>query len=246
MRVALAAAALVFGFGAAAAEAAPGVPAAVAAGITPWTEAVVSVTDLNASSALLTGPGGWRITGRGAVSPAELAYWHLPSKARGQYLRICAPAATTGCIRYVRFSNGGPQRPIRLAARPWDTGGIFSLMLRTDSVQHMFDAAIRLGWWAESEPYPLAFGGSKLVNVVLTGPHGINYAFYERQSPPFTAFAIHPTSRAFNAMHMVADQPAALAFYRDKLGFGTVFDAPFTDPLAQPTNFSVPPNTKVR
>ncbi|MFM7404586.1 MAG: VOC family protein, partial [Erythrobacter sp.] len=211
-------------------------------GVEPWTEVVVSVADLDASAAWLVEDGGWREVARGKIGRAELAYWHLPETVSGAYLRICALRAETGCIRYVRFDGAKAQRPIRLAARPWDTGGIFSIMLRSEDVSAMFDAAIARGWWAESPPYAFSFGGSDLVNVVIRGPHGVNYALYQRASPPFDAFPVGRLSQAFNTMRMVRDQPEALAFFRDRLGFGVLFDAPFTDPEPRPNNFSVPAN----
>lgn len=210
-------------------------------GIQPWTEAVVIVTDLDESAAWLVEDGGWREVARGTVSAGEMAYWRLPDSARGAFRKICAPEAATGCIRYVALA-GVAQQPVRLAARPWDTGGIFSLMLRSEDTQALFDAAIARGWWAESQPYRFAFGGSELVNVVIRGPHGVNYALYQRQSPPFDAFRVGRLSQAFNSMRMVRDQPAALAFYRDTLGFKVLFDAPYTDPEPRPNNFSVPAN----
>jgi catechol 2,3-dioxygenase-like lactoylglutathione lyase family enzyme len=211
-------------------------------GVEPWSEAVVSVADLDASAAWLVRDGGWREVMRGSLSPEEIAYWRLPATVSGAFLKICAPEAATGCIRYLRFDGAEAQRPIRLAARPWDTGGIFSIMLRTENVQTMFDAAIGRGWWAESPPYAFSFGGSDLVNVVITGPHGVNYALYERAAPPFDGFPTGRLSQAFNTMRMVRDQPAALAFFRDRLGFGVLFDAPFTDPEPRANNFSVPGN----
>lgn len=214
---------------------------AAAFGVAPWAEAVISVRDIAKSSAFLLG-GGWRVIAKGAVARSELAYWHLPPTAAARFARLCARQAKRGCVRLVRFVDAGPQRPIRLAARPWDTGGIYSVMVRTDNVRREFDRAIALGWWAESEPYPLEFGGSHLVNVVVQGPDGVNYALYERSAPRFTQFPVTPLSQGFNAMRMVADQPAAVRFYRDRLGFRAVFDAPFVDPRAQPTNFSVPAN----
>jgi len=209
--------------------------------VRPWTEAVVSVRDLNASSRLLSEAGGWRVTGQGAVTRAELDYWRLPASVSGRFRRLCAPKARIGCIRFVRLT-GVAQRPVRLAARPWDTGGIFSLMVRSDDVQHLFDRAIAMGWWAESEPIRFSFGGSTLKNVVLTGPDGFNIAIYERVAPPFTAFPLGPVSQAFNSMRMVRDQKASLAFYRDVLGFNTVFDQDYRDPAPGPSNFSLPHN----
>jgi catechol 2,3-dioxygenase-like lactoylglutathione lyase family enzyme len=209
--------------------------------IGPWTEAVVSVRHPDDAARLFRDVGAWRATGQGKVSRQELDYWRLPRRVTASFLRLCAPAAATGCIRFVRF-DGAKQRPVRLAARPWDTGGIFSLMVRTDNVQALFDRAIALGWWAESEPIAFTFGGSSLRNVVLTGPHGINIAAYERVSPPFTAFPLGPISQAFNSMRMVRDQRASVRFYRDRLGFTPVFDSDYRDPAPQPSNFSLPQN----
>jgi len=217
-------------------------PQATGYRVEPWSEVVVSVADLDASAAWLVEDGGWGEVARGELARAELAYWHLPEGVSGAFLKICAPAATTGCIRYVRFDGAEGQRPIRLAARPWDTGGIFSIMLRSENAQEMFGAAIARGWWAESAPYTFSFGGSDLVNVVIRGPHGVNYALYQRAAPPFDGFPVGRLSQAFNTMRMVRDQPSALAFFRDRLGFGVLFDAPFTDPEPRPNNFSVPAN----
>jgi catechol 2,3-dioxygenase-like lactoylglutathione lyase family enzyme len=209
--------------------------------VRPWTEAVVSVRDLEGASRLFRDVGGWQVTGRGTIDRSELRYWKLGAGVRGAFIRICAPGADTGCIRFVRF-DGVPQKPIRLAARPWDTGGIFSVMVRSDNVQALFDRAIASGWWAESEPIGFRFGGSVLKNVVLQGPHGFNLAVYERTSPAFTAFPLGAISQGFNAMRMVKNQRAAVAFYRDKLGFAAVFDSDYRDPTPQPSNFSLPQN----
>lgn len=200
------------------------------------------MTDLAASSAWLIEDGDWRVVSEGDLTRAELDYWKLPETVSGAFRLVCAPAASTGCIRFVRFDGSRGQRPIRLAARPWDTGGIFSIMLRSENTQALFDAAMARGWWAESEPYRFGFGDSQLVNVVIRGPHGVNYALYQRENPPFTDFPVGRLSQAFNSMRMVKDQPASLAWYRHKLGFQTLFDAPFTDPEERANNFSVPHN----
>lgn len=216
--------------------------AATTFGIAPWSEVVVSVTDLSKSSDWLVRDGGWRVLSVGPIDPNEIAYWGLPEDVTGAFRKICAPKATSGCIRYVRFDGVKDQKPIRPAARPWDTGGIFSIMLRSEDMQALYDAAIKRGWWAESPSYAFSFGGSDLLNVVIRGPHGVNYALYERKAPAFTGFPVGKLSQAFNTMRMVKDQPASLAWYRDKLGLVTLFDAPFTDPEPRANNFSVPAN----
>jgi catechol 2,3-dioxygenase-like lactoylglutathione lyase family enzyme len=209
--------------------------------IMPWTEAVVSVEDIPQAKRLFTEVGGWRTTHKGQVSRAELDYWKLPKTASAKFDRICAPKAVTGCIRFVQFA-GVQQRPIRLAARAWDTGGIYSIMVRSDNVPALFDAAIKRGWWAESEPIRFTFGQSDLRNVVLTGPHGINIAVYERISPAFTAFPVGRISQGFNSMRMVKSRAVARDFYRDKLGFSVLFDSAVEPTEPAPSNFGIPLN----
>lgn len=216
-------------------------PPAAAQEVAPWTEAVVSVENFPASAALFRDVGGWTRTHRGRMDRAELDYWRLPKAAKATFERWCAPAATIGCIRFVRFT-GAPQRPVRQATRAWDTGGIFSIMVRSNDVPALFDAAIARGWWAESEPIRFSFGGSDLRNVVLTGPHGINLAVYQRLSPAFTAFPVGRISQAFNSMRMVKSRPAARAFYEQQLGFSVLFDGNSEPAEPARSNFGIPLN----
>ena len=209
--------------------------------IAPWSETVVSVENIDQSSRLFKEAGGWRITHKGKVGRGELDYWNLPETATATFQRHCAPATNTGCIRFIRFANV-PQRPIRRATRAWDTGGIFSIMVRSDNVPELFEQAIGLGWWAESEPVRFSFGQSDLRNVVLTGPHGINLAVYERLSPAFTAFPVGRISQAFNSMRMVRNRPKARAFYEQKLGFSVLFDSNQEPSEPAPSNFGIPFN----
>ena len=204
-----------------------------------WTEAVVSVADLEAMPGFLERIGNWHQTGSGELTAGELAYWQV--EATGRWRRLCAPDAVVGCIRFVRF-DGVEQEPIRPAARAWDTGGIYSLMVRSDDVDTLYQAALaEPGWWAESPPIRFSFGTSDLKNVVISGPHGIKLAAYERVSPAFTAFQMGRISQAFNTMRMVRNQPAAKAFYA-QLGFRERFDSDY-EPLEPAwSNFSIPRN----
>jgi catechol 2,3-dioxygenase-like lactoylglutathione lyase family enzyme len=217
-----------------------GIPVA-AQSVEPWSEAVVSVENIADAKRLFVEVGDWRVIDKGKVARAELDYWKLPAKATATFERICAPAVETGCIRFVRFT-GVQQRPIRLATRAWDTGGIYSIMVRSDNVPALFDAAIKMGWWAESEPVRFTFGKSDLRNVVLVGPHGINLAVYERISPAFTAFPVGRISQGFNSMRMVRDKPSSRAFYEKLLGFSVVFDSGFEPAEPARSNFGIPLN----
>lgn len=210
--------------------------------ISPWSETVVSVRDLEASSALFLKLGQWRIVSEGKMAEAETRYWKLPEGSAGQYRLICAPNASTGCIRFVHINDAAERMPIRAALRPWDTGGIFSTMVRSDNVQQLYEDALKMGWWAESPPIRFQFGKSDLRNVVLRGPDGVNLAVYERITPSFTGFPLGRISQAFNSMRMVRNKNIARDFYRDKLGFGILFDTDgdFSDPAY--SNLSIPLN----
>lgn len=213
-------------------------------GVTPWTEAIISVTDPAPFTQLLKRAGRWHEVRKGRLSRKEIDYWQLPQSASGHFTLWCAPGVVKGCLRFVTF-RGVEQRPIRLAARAWDPGGIYSVMVRSDDLDGLFQTAIKAGWWAESPPIRFDFLGSKLANVVLTGPHGINIAVYQRFSPPFTAFPLGRISQAFNSMRMVANKDAARDFYQHKLGFGLVFDGDGTNAIGstpEPSNFGIPLN----
>ena len=215
--------------------------AAAAAIVGPWTEAVVNVEDIAVATRLFRTAGGWTTRQRGSVSSAEVRYWHLPPTARGTFERLCAPGVATGCIRFVRWT-GVAQRPIRRAARAWDTGGIYSIMVRSDNVPALYEQALKLGWWAESDPIRFTFGASDLRNVVLVGPHGINLAVYERISPAFTAFPVGRISQAFNSMRMVRSKPVSRDFYGKTLGFWMAFDSQNPPKDRARSNFGIPYN----
>lgn len=214
---------------------------AVQAQVAPWTEAVVSVENIAQATRLFREVGNWQVVQKGEVSAQELAYWKLPASAKASFELVCAPGTQTGCVRFVKFQNL-KQRPVRLAKRAWETGGIFSIMVRSDNIPDLFDRAIQLGWWAESEPIQFNFGTSSLRNVVLTGPHGINVAVYERLSPPFTAFPVGRISQAFNSMRMVKDRHVARDFYQQKLGFQLLFDSDKEPAEPAQSNFGIPLN----
>lgn len=210
-------------------------------GVRPWSETVVSVAHFEPATIMFRNAGNWRLTQSGAIKRVELDYWQLPQEAGGRFELWCAPQSDTGCIRFVQFS-GVKQEPIRPAARPWDTGGIYSIMVRTDDVPALYAQALELGWWAESPPIRFQFGSSDLRNVVLTGPHGIHLAAYERITPEFTAFPVGRISQGFNSMRMVRDRPTARDFYRDGLGFGVLFDSASEPVEPAYSNLSIPYN----
>lgn len=207
----------------------------------PWTETIISVSEFEPATRLFRIAGDWQLRLSGPVESGEIGYWRLPPDASPRFELWCAPGAVTGCIRFVQFT-GVEQEPIRVAARAWDTGGIYSLMVRSNDIPGLFQKAIELGWWAESRPIRFQFGTSDLRNVVLQGPHGINVAVYERISPAFTEFPVGRISQGFNSMRMVRKKPVARAFYEDVLGFGVLFDNGREPEKPARSNFGIPFN----
>jgi catechol 2,3-dioxygenase-like lactoylglutathione lyase family enzyme len=208
----------------------------------PWQEALLSVRDLDAAARFFVEVGGFEAVARGALDDSELAYWQLADGVSGEYLLLRAPGSGHGWLRFVRF-DGVEQRPIRVGARAWDTGGHFSLMMRAKDLDAVYADALRLGWTSESEPVRFDFPPSVLANVVLKGPDGINIALYERLAPPLEAFwQFERLSQPFNAMQMVADIEAADAFFTGLLGMTHFWADDFLDPAPGPNNFGLPQN----
>ena len=208
----------------------------------PWQEAVISVRDLDAAARLFIEVGGFEALARGQLPGEELAYWRLGEGVGGDFLLLRAPHSDHGFLRLVRF-DGVEQRPIRVGARAWDSGGYFSLMMRAHDLDAVYNDALALGWMAESEPVRFEFGPSVLANVVLKGPDGINIALYERLAPPLDPFwQFERLSQPFNAMQMVADIDATDAFFTEVLGMQHFWAGDYLDPAPGPNNFGLPQN----
>ncbi|MCC5862431.1 MAG: hypothetical protein JJT93_11060 [Gammaproteobacteria bacterium] len=208
----------------------------------PWQEALLSVRDLDDAARFFIEVGGFETVDRGPVDRSELNYWGLDEDVRAEHLLLRAPGSQQGWLRFIRF-EGVAQRPIRVGARAWDTGGYFSLMLRAKDLDAVYDDALRLGWTSESEPVRFDFPPSQLANVVLKGPDGINIALYERLSPPLDEFwTFDRLSQPFNAMQMVADMTPAEAFFTELLGMSHFWTGDFLDPEPGPNNFGLPQN----
>lgn len=217
----------------------------------PWKEATLSVRDFEPIYSFLTQVGGYEEVARGPISKGQLAYWRIKGNASAQFILLKAPGSDHGFIRLIDF-EGVEQKPIRVGARAWDTGGYFSLMFRGKNLDTMFDKAIAMGFQAESEPIRFVFAPtdgsppSDLKNVVLKAPDGINFAIYERLSPALSDFwDFEALSQPFNAMQMVPNTTIAEGFYREELGFKSWYSEDFIDPRPAYNNFGLPQNLTI-
>jgi catechol 2,3-dioxygenase-like lactoylglutathione lyase family enzyme len=186
-----------------------------------WAEAVLRVDDPAALTSFANRVAGWRVTG-----PIDGEWW------------ISDAAGDAGAIRLVPAPPGSRLAPDHV---PWDTGGLFSLMTRSNDSMAAYRAALELGWTAINAPVSLEFGGVTLVNVVLRGPDGVNVAIYERLAPRMPDEAdLRKLRRPFNSMQVVRDLRAARAFYVDLLGFAVLAEGSYPVPTGAASNFFLP------
>lgn len=215
-----------------------------------WIEAVVSVSDAEAMRRFATEIAGWRVAHRGAMH-RDLERFYLGSRVGGAVIRewlITDASATPGHVRLVAF--GRPEAiQIRSAAQAWDTGGILSLMTRSNATAAVYRAAQRLGWSAYNDPVVLELrdAGVTLTNVILRGPDGVNISVYERLSPRMPDEPdLRRLRRPFNAMQSVRDIARARDFYARVLGFELVNGGDFVNDRREPNNFGMPADVVVR
>ena len=211
-----------------------------------WQEAVISVSDLDHWDRSLQVLAGWRSTYEGAVDPRQLRQWNLPRTVTAVERLYSNPGTDAQLVRLIEF-DAPRQVQIRSAAQPWDTGGWFSLMVRTPDALESFRRAQALHWSAYSDPIRLQFQDSDLRIVVLRGPDGVNFGVYERISPALEGFdRMRLLSRPFNAMQTVIDAPATAQFFRDALGLQTLYENNTASPEPTVSNFGIPVNYTVQ
>lgn len=214
-----------------------------------WIEAVVSVRDAQPLRRFFAEVAGWRRGTRSDMDPA-LATEYLrsdTSRPVREWLVTDVDRAP-GFIRLVEFRAADP-RAIRAAAQPWDTGGLLSLMTRSNDTRRVYAAAQQLGWSAYNDPVDLELrdAGVLLSNVILRGPDGINISVYERLRPRLPdAPDLQRLRRPFNAMQSVRSLTAARDFYERVLGFATLNAGEFALGRREPNNFGMPANVVAR
>jgi catechol 2,3-dioxygenase-like lactoylglutathione lyase family enzyme len=206
---------------------------------TGWQEAVIHTAQLDAMERFTTDVAGWRVLAR-TRTHASVTKHYGARDPKPRELLLGDAAAQPGLVRVVEWLD--PRAiSIRAAAQPWDTGGIFSLMTRTNDTQGVFAAAERHGWQALNDPVDFALGAIQLRNVVVRGPDGIAIAAYERLSPRMPDDPdLRKLRRPFNSMQTVRDIAATRDFYVRVLGFEVVNSGEFANPRREPNNFGMP------
>jgi catechol 2,3-dioxygenase-like lactoylglutathione lyase family enzyme len=206
---------------------------------TGWQEAVVHTAQFDAIERFATDVAGWRVLARSRMHASVAAHYGAKGP-RPRELLLGDATVQPGLVRVVEWLD--PRAiSIRASAQPWDTGGIFSVMTRTNDTRGVFAAAERHGWLALNEPVDFALGTIQLRNVVVRGPDGIAIAAYERLSPRMPDDPdLRRLRRPFNSMQTVRDIAATRDFYARVLGFAVINAGEFANPRREPNNFGMP------
>lgn len=208
-----------------------------------WQEAVLSVTDLNQWRVQLEDIAGWTVLGKTSVDSQHLANWSLDPNLSAKSVVLFNKGEKQGLVRLVQFLEL-EQVQIRSSAQPWDTGGFFSLLIRSRGVEKNFQLARKYQWTGYNDPVVLHLGPNRRIrNAVFRGPDGINFGVYERMVPDLPGWPnIKKMSRPFNAMQIVKDRDVSVAFYKDVLGFKTIHLGNSPAKSVDSNNFGLPSN----
>lgn len=188
-------------------------------------EVVVSVRDLEASLRALETVSGWRVSYRGQVDSARLAWWGVPPSAQAREALIGNPASGMGVLRLIEF-RGAPQLEIRSSARPFDTGGIFNINVFVRDIDSVFATLQANGFQGYADPSRYELFGKPYAGALIRGPDGLVFNLLERGDrryadvAPFTAM-----SHVLNSTQMIGDWESNRRFFEDQLGWHKRWEA---------------------
>lgn len=208
-----------------------------------WKEAITLVSDLDRWCLLGADVCGWTLAHRGTVDRRVLHHWNLPDDVSGEEALFCCGDEAQGFVRFMQLKGVEQQLRIRAGAMPWDTGGIFSLMVRSKDVNRVFETALSYGWTSVADPVSFQYNGVTLANVILRGPDGVSFGMYERVDPKLEGWDhIKQMSQPFNCMQIVRSRDITRDFHRDALGFKAFVDNDTRHTEPQTSNFGIPRN----
>ena len=209
-----------------------------------WLEAVITVRQPESVLRMAEQVAGWHIEAMPSADGAGAIAGNTAAEQREW--RVGDVSGQPGMLRVIEAraaAAGSSARAPRASAQPWDTGGHFSVMTRSNDAEGRWRMAESLGWGAWNAPVELDFGGVRLANVILRGPEGVNVSIYERRAPRLPdAPDLRGLRRPFNAMQIVRDPAAARRFYVDVLKFEVLAEGQYRGAPGVVNNFGMPAN----
>jgi catechol 2,3-dioxygenase-like lactoylglutathione lyase family enzyme len=186
-----------------------------------FSETVIIVSDLKASSEFYKDIGGWVSIDESPVDDKLKQLWRLPTSAKASQVLMANKGATTGFIRLVKL-DGVEQQRIRSNTQSWDVGGIFDINMRVIDMEKKFAQLQNLGWTSATDPVQFSFGPFEVKEWIVKNADGVAFALIERIKPTLKGWpdAIE-FSRVFNSTQVVNDIDKSLDFYQNILGFKT-------------------------
>jgi hypothetical protein len=177
-----------------------------AAGVSGFTEVVVSVTDIDRACRPFIELAGWRREDLHEAPAAQREQWGLTDPdCRIEQALLWPDLDTRTRLRLVRFLNVD-QVLMRSAQHTWDTGGIFDIDVYVRDCAQTFRGLQRAGWSGYGDPTRYQWGGFDVTEALATGPDGFVVGLLQAHGkvlvelPPFRA-----VSRAFNSAQVVRD-----------------------------------------
>lgn len=214
--------------------------------ISGFNEAVLIVRDEQPHLDCWLGQGAWQLRHEGAVDRRLLQAWGRPGASSREWL-LAHPDCSVGLVRLMRLDGAAPQTDIRQDDQCWDVGGIFDLNVRVLDLERQAARMRALHWQAGAPPIGWDFGALKVREWLVRGPDNVRLALIERVAPPLAGFDhIREFSQVFNSSQIVRDMGAAVAFYRNVLGFQTVMQYEVPQFPPGPNLFGIPPGVSDR
>ena len=208
-----------------------------------WSEAVAIVSDLDQCCSIAENFFGWQLAYKGIIDNKIAEYWKLKNIQTSKEALYFCENNTNGLVRFITFTGCKKQKWVRTSAMPWDTGGIFSLMVRTQNIKQVLENANNFGWTSFSEPIYFEHNNHKLSNVIIRGPDGINLGIYERINPRIRNLPKDLIiSSPFNCMQIIQNKKVSVNFHQEILGFGTYLNRNSRYITGGKSNFGIPQN----
>ncbi|MSO96697.1 MAG: hypothetical protein EXR11_00545 [Rhodospirillaceae bacterium] len=207
-----------------------------------WKEAITIVHDLAWWVDVAQTEFAWTLGHHGSVGRDVIEAWGLPDQVSAEEALFHCGDEAQGFVRFIAF-KGAQQIRIRAGAMPWDTGGIFTLMLRAREIGAVTEGLLNRGFTMITDPVTFDYNGQILTNIIFRGPDGIGFGVYERVKPPLAGWLhVKRLSQPFNCMQIVRSRDATRDFHRDVLGFGPFVDNDSRNATPIDSNFGFPKN----